>query len=514
MTFFESLLALLAIAILLLQVSRRLTIPYPTMLAAAGVALALVPGAPRIDLDPHTVLALFIAPVLVDAAFDFPLGEVRRFWKPLFALAVVAVLLSAGAVAWLGVAFAGLPLYAAVALGAIVAPPDAAAATAILRSVSMPRRSVELLKGESLLNDATALLLFSAALSMPRHGGMDGWLALQLGIAVPGAILLGLVIAKLLRQVITPFVTGTLGGNLLEFVGTMGVWIIAERLGLSAVLCLVAFAMTLARTANLTTRPRVRIHSFAVWGTAVFLLNVLAFLLMGFQAHSIIEGMSPQRLREAAWFASAVVACLIVVRLAWVLIYNRLAYFFRWFRGDYRPSTLRQGVLVGWCGMRGLVTLATAFALPADFPQRDLIVLTAFAVVLATLVLQGLTLAPLVRLLKLDGEDGLAAELATARADLASAALATLDGESGRLADHWRFSFETACTAATPSGNSGLLDEKRRLGLAAMRRQRERLEELRDEERVGSDAYLILQEELDFSEVALTSERERQIEES
>ena len=149
MTFFESLLVLVAIAILLLQVSRRLTIPYPTMLAAAGVVLALVPGAPAIGLDPHTALALFIAPALVDAAFDFPIGSVLRLWRQLLALAVVAVILSAGAVAWLGVAVAGLPLYAGLALGAIVAPPDAAAATAILSSVSMPRRSIAVLKGES-----------------------------------------------------------------------------------------------------------------------------------------------------------------------------------------------------------------------------------------------------------------------------------------------------------------------------------------------------------------------------
>lgn len=513
MTFFESLLALLAIAILLLQVSRRLTIPYPTMLAAAGVVIGLVPGAPRIDLDPHTALALFIAPVLVDAAYDFPVGTAKRLWRPLVALAVFAVLLSAGAVAWLGVAFAGLPLYAALALGAIVAPPDAAAATAILRSVSMPRRSVDVLKGESLLNDATALLLFSAAISFPSHGGMDGWLALQLGVAAPGAILLGIVLAKLLRLVM-PFVTGTLGGNLFEFVGAIGVWILAERLHLSAVLCLVAFAMTIARTANLTTRPRVRIHSFAVWGTAVFLLNVLAFLLMGLQARSIIGEMSPDRLREAAWFAAAVVATLIVMRMAWVIAYNRLAARLRWLRAEDKAASLRNGVLIGWCGMRGLVTLATAFALPADFPQRDLIVLTAFAVVLATLVVQGLTLAPLVHLLKLDGETGLETELAQVRAELAKAALATLEDKTGPIADHWRFAFETACTAATPLGDAAALTEKRSLGFAAVRRQRERLEELRNAERVGADAYMILQEELDFTEVALTSESERRIEES
>lgn len=513
MTFFEGLIALLAVAILLLQVSRRLAIPYPTMLAAAGVLLALVPGAPSIGLDPQTALALFIAPVLVDAAFDFPIGAVRRLWRPLFALAVVAVILSACAVAWIGVAMAGLPLYAALALGAIVAPPDAAAATAILRSVSMPRRSVAVLKGESLLNDATALLLFTAAISVPSHGGLDGELALRLGLAAPGGILLGILLAVVFRQV-TPFVTGTLGGNILEFVGCFGAWLIAEHLHLSAVLCLVAFAMTIARSASLATRPRMRIHSFAVWSAAVFLLNVLAFLLMGLQARSIVGAMTPERLREAAWVAGAVVLCLIIVRIAWILIYNRLANRFRALRGELEPATLRQGMLIGWCGMRGLVTLATAFALPGDFPQRDLIVLTAFAVVLATLVVQGLTLAPLVRLLKLDGEDGLAAELDDARADLASSALAALDGETGPLADHWRHAFGMIRSAVVPPADPGPLEEKRRLGLAAMRRQRERLEELRNAQRIGPDAFLILQEEIDFAEVSLISESERQIEES
>lgn len=513
MTFFESLLALLAVAILLLQVSRRVGLPYPAMLAAAGVGLGLIPGAPQITLDPHTALALFIAPVLVDAAFDFPASAVRRLWRPLFALAVVAVALSAAAVAALGVAFAGLPIYAALALGAIVAPPDAAAATAILGSVSMPRRSVTVLKGESLLNDASALLLFGAAVSLHERGGIDGLQALRLGLAAPGAVLFGIVLAKLFRRV-TPLVTGTLGGNLLEFVTAFGVWIIADRLGLSPVLTLVAFAMTIARSAALATRPRMRIHSFAVWDTTVFLLNVLAFLLMGLQARSIVASMSPERLREAAGFALAVVSCLVVVRMAWVLTYNRLASRFRAWRGSVEPASLRQGVLIGWCGMRGLVTLATAFALPTSFPQRDLIVLTAFAVVLATLVLQGATLAPLVRWLRLDGENGLAAELATARADLAAAALATLDGQAGPAVQHWRWAFEIAQAAARSPPDPAPLNAKRSFGLKAVRRQRERLEELRAEQRVGADAYLILQEELDFTQVTLSNEADRHIVES
>jgi NhaP-type Na+/H+ or K+/H+ antiporter len=513
MSFFESLLVLVLAAILLLQVSRRLSIPYPAMLATAGVVLALIPGTPAISLDPHMALALFIAPALVDAAYDFPVDAVWRLWRPLVALAVVAVLLTAGAVAWIGMAVAGLPFYAALALGAIVAPPDAAAATAVLGSVSMPRRSVAVLKGESLLNDALALLLFSAAISVQSHGGVDGGIALRLGLAAPGGILLGIALAWCSRR-IQHFVSGTLGGNLLEFVTAFGVWIIADRLGLSPVLCLVAFAMTIARSAGLETPPRVRVHSFAVWDSVVFLLNVLAFLLMGMQARRIIGGMPADRLYDAAGFAGMVVLCVILVRLVWVLIYNRLSHRFPALRGEFTPATLRHGVLVGWCGMRGLITMATAFALPADFPQRDLIVLTAFAVVLATLVLQGLTLAPLVRLLRLDGEEGARRELDEAHTELVDAALGTLEGKSGPAADHWRFAFGTLRAAVAPPQDSRAFKERRKLGLIAVRRQRKRLEELRNAHAVDAGAFLVLQEELDFHELALSTEDERHIEES
>jgi len=506
-TFFESLLALLAVALCLLQVSRRLSIPYPTMLAAAGVALAALPGSPTIDLDPSTALALFIAPALCDAAYEFPADTVRRLWRPLFSFAVVAVLLSTAAVAWVGLLLAGLPIYAAIALGAIVAPPDAAAATAILGTVRMPRRSVAVLKGESLLNDATALLLFTAALSLQSHAAIDERSAVQLGLSVPGGVVLGLGLARLL-QLLRPCFAGMLSAYLLEYLFSFGAWIVAEHLQLSAVLCVVAFAMALARSSPLSTQPRMRLHSAAVSHTSVFLLNVLAFLLMGLQARSIVSSMSYDRFHEAVRFAGAVVACLIAVRLLWAVTYNRLAHRFAILRGDFKASTPRHGILIGWCGMRGLVTLATAVALPADFPQRDLVVLTAFTVVLGTLVVQGLTLAPLVRRLGLDGEDGLAAELSVARGELVSAALEYLAQDRSAGADHWRFVFGTVRASIGPDGDPSRLAERRRLGLGAMRQQRERLERLRSEQRIAPDAYSILEEELDFAEVALASECE------
>jgi CPA1 family monovalent cation:H+ antiporter len=512
MSFFESLIALVFAAILLLQVSRRLSIPYPAMLAAAGVMLALIPGAPEIRLDPDTALALFIAPVLVDAAYDFPAVAVWRLWRPLFALAVVAVLLTTGVVAWIGMAAAGLPFYAALALGAVVAPPDAAAATAVLGSVNMPRRTVALLKGESLLNDAMALLLFGAAISIQGHGGIDIQIALGLGVAAPGGILLGVILARIMARV-TRFVSNTLGGNLLEFAATFGAWILAERLGLSPVLCLVAFAMTIARAPGPERAPRMRVHSFAVWDSVVFLLNVLAFLLMGLQARNIIGGMTPERLQEALGFAGLVVAAVILVRLAWVLIYSRLGSYFAARRGNREPANLRQSLLVGWCGMRGLVTLAAAFALPSGFPQRDLIVLAAFGVVLATLVAQGLTLAPLVRLLKLDGDNGLNGELAAARVAMARTALATLDGREDRIADYLRTGYRMALASAE-NGPTEAHEAKRQLGVAAIRSQRRQLDAMRNAGQVGADAYLILQEELDFRQIAMATEDERHIEES
>lgn len=512
MTFFESLVALLLMAVVLLQVSRRTTIPYPTMLAAAGVVVALIPGTPAIALDGHTALALFIAPVLLDAAFDFPLSAIRKLWRPLFALAVVAVLLTTAVVAWIGWQFAGLPIAAAITLGAIVAPPDAAAATTVLRSASLPRRAVQVLTGESLLNDASALLLFSAAVAIQSNGGIDGGVALRLGFAVPGGIALGFALAWVNRWVM-PFTRGSFGGNLFEFVNTFVAWMLAERLGLSAVLCVVTMAMTIANAPWIHFDARNRVQSFAVWGVAVFVLNVVAFLLMGMQVRQIVGAMEQSRLEEAAGFAALLVAAVIVTRLAWVLVYNRLARWLPALRDEDRPASLRQGLIVGWCGMRGLVTVATSFALPSDFPQRDLIVLSAFAVVLSTLVLQGLTLAPLIRLLGLTEDEEAERERADARRAMAVAALEAIADAGGRIADETRRQLEIDHAALHDDAGCADYIDRQHLKLAAIDAQRERLRELRDADTIGAATFEMLQEELDWRDLAIGPGGRRPIEE-
>jgi CPA1 family monovalent cation:H+ antiporter len=415
-------------------------------------------------------------------------------------------------VAWAGWMFMGLPIAAALVLGAIVAPPDAAAATAVLSTMAISRRTDAVLRGESLFNDAAALLLFSGALAVQTAGTLDMHVGLQLAVAAPGGILLGIAAARLVAR-LERFVRDTLGGNLLQFVSTFLLWIVAERLELSAVLCIVAYAMALALDERIGASPRMRVHSYAVWTTVVFVLNVLAFLLMGMQARAIMSGMTAARLLNASLFAVLVVLLVIAARFAIVLGYNRLTAWRSRRRGLPEPSTLRQGVLVSWCGMRGLVTLATAFALPAGFPQRDVVVLTAFAVVIGTLVVQGLTLAPLIRLLGLDRSAGEADEMTALRAELARAALATLEGLEDPAAAQLRTEYQTKLAASDDPAAGAALERRRALGLAAVAAQRKALDQLQADNRLNADEYNLLLEELDWRELTLLPAEKRRVEE-
>ncbi|WP_159993872.1 cation:proton antiporter [Roseomonas sp. 18066] len=503
MALFENILLLMLVAILALQFSRGLAIPYPAVLAAAGVAVAALPSVPLVAIDPALALALFIAPALLDSAYDLPPRELRRHWAPLLALAVAAVLLSAGAVAWLGMAWGGLPAVAALALGAVVAPPDAAAASAMLGRLALPRSTVTVLKGESLFNDAAALLLLAAALELAAVPGEGtATLLLHLAPAVPGGLVFGWGAARL-YLLLAHRLKGTLGGILFQFVGTFGTWIIAERLHLSAILAVVAYGMTIAHTAPYRTGARERVHAYSVWESAVFLLNVLAFFLLGLQARDILQRLDPAPLREALVLAGLVLLVVILVRLAWVLAYGVLA---RWLaaRGWLAEAPgWRQSLVAGWCGMRGLVTLAAALALPADFPGRDPIVISALAVVLGTLVLQGLTLVPLVRALGFDGDDGVAAELALARTALLDAALRALPAE-GEAADSLRAEYRAARAVAASGRNPRAVrdvDALKRAGIAA---KRDALAGLRRSGAISDDVFHALEQELDWAELAAT----------
>ena len=472
------------------------------MLALAGVGVALLPGAPDFPIDPRTALPLFIAPALMDAAFDFPVSRAKRFWVPLVMLALGGVVLTALFVAWAGWALAGLPFAAALVLGAIVAPPDAAAATAILSGMSIPRNTDAVIRGESLFNDAAALLLFGIALSVQTAGTVTAAQIVGFGLAAPGGVLFGMLVGLLLPYA-TRFVTGALDSNLLQFVTTFLVWIAADHLHVSPVLAVVAMAMTVAGRRSDPSSPRLRVQSYAVWGVVVFVLNVTAFLLMGLQARRIVGGMSGEHLRQALMFAGIVTAIVVVVRIVFALAFNRTVAWYRARRGREPPATWQQSALAGWCGMRGLVTLATAFILPDNFPQRDTVVLSAFAVVLVTLVVQGLTLAPVIRLLGLDQRSVGEQELRAVRLGLVKAALERMateaDEEGRRLAALYRIEAD----ALDEPARTEAFDRHCALSQAAVAAQRAELERCRLEFQLSDDDYNFLLEQLDWRELTV-----------
>jgi Na+/H+ antiporter len=503
MSLFESMLILLAVAVVLLYLARRLCIPYPAMLALAGGLVAALPWIPRVGIEPHLALALFVAPAVLDTAFDMPPRELRRLWLQLTSLAVVLVLVTTVAVAAAGVFAAGLPLAAALALGAIVAPPDAAAAAAVLQEFNLPRRTMAVLQGESLLNDATALLIFGAAVTAAVAPGSP-WSATlpRLLIAVPGGALLGGLLGAASVRLAHKW-AGTLASIIVQFVLCYGTWILAERLQLSSIVAVVALAAVIARYMPARTSARDRVSSYAVWAAVVFVLNVLAFLLMGLQARVILEALHGAALWHALGFAGTVLAIVIGVRFCWVMLYG---YVMRWFRpfflrhlpGITVPQA-RVGILVSWCGMRGLVTLATAFALPERFPGRDVIVLSAFTVVLGTLVIQGLTIRPLIALLKIAPDDSLRRDASTARIAMLDAALDVLADQTGPAAAAVREEYEAARTASASAASPATAHDE--LRLRAITVQRGVLVEWRRLGRIDDDAYHVLEEELDRAEL-------------
>src|SRR4051812_9607730 len=333
MPLFEIVIALLLGGALLSAGARRIKVPYPALLALAGAALALLPRAPRVTLDPELALALFVAPVLLDAAFDSSPRDLKRYWRAVAGLAVAAVAATIVAVAFVvRLCVPGLPWSAAIALGAIVAPPDAAAATAVLKQMRPPHRLLVILEGESLLNDATALLVYRLAVAAAVAGTFSPWSAMPLLLVVSvGSVILAAVLSRLTLAVIGR-IRDVATSVIVQFISTFGVWILAERLRLSSIITIVAYAILTARTAPTRMPARLRIPSYAVWEVVVFVLNVLAFILVGLQLGPILQRLDRAQLFDYMATAAAVCAALIGVRMLWALAY---ALFARWTRyGD------------------------------------------------------------------------------------------------------------------------------------------------------------------------------------
>jgi monovalent cation/hydrogen antiporter len=514
MTEFGTLLGVLLVAVLLAALARRLGAPYPAFLALGGAVLAFLPGAPAFSIDPAVALALFVAPVLLDAAYDSSPRDLKDNWVALVSLAVVSVVLTTMAVAVVARALVpAMPWAAAITLGAIVSPPDAAAATAVLRQLRPPHRIMTILEGESLLNDASALLIYRLAVGAVAMNTFSvGTLAPTLAVVVVGSVVVGIALAGLMMQLMRR-VGDAPTSIILQFISTFGVWILADRLGLSSVLTMVSYAITAARSAPERMPARIRIPSYAVWESAVFVLNVLAFVFIGLQIRPILTSVAPDTRTRYLLVAGAVLLTVIVVRIAWVMIHNTVyrSYIRRFGFHPPRPMsppTVGSGLTISWSGMRGIISLAAALALPAGageggFPYRDLIVVTAFAVVLGTLVLQGLTLRPLIKALDLHDDDPVGREVEVARQRALEAALATCAGDGSAAAEAVRHEFDAHLNraAASPAATGETRSAHAEIHGRALIAARRVVLDMRARDDIGDDAFHRLEEEFDWMEM-------------
>ncbi len=508
--------AFCAVVVALTALARRLPVPPPILQVAAGLALSLLPGVTVPELEPDLVFFLFLPPILWAAAFFTSWREFDRNRRPIALLAVGLVVVTTAAVAVTAHALLpGLPWAVAVVIGAIVSPPDAVAAEAIVARLPVPRRVVVILSGESLVNDASALVLYRTAVAAAVTGVFSWGEAvvrffIDAGVGVGIGLLVGWLVIALARRT-----RDSLVETLLTLVGPYVAWVAAESLHVSAVLACVAGGYAVRRRFSTAVGPLSRIESKAVWDLVLFLVNALVFLLLGLQLGVALRESSAAMLETAFTTGAVLTVVAIGVRLAWVPLATWLP---RALSAELRardPVPDPRGVfLVGWTAMRGIVSLATALALPralADetpFPYRDEILLITMTVIVLTLVVQGLSLEPLIRRFGFAPETAHLAEATMARREALRAARETLEDLARARAldpdDVAALESELAERLRHHAHRGGRAPARSALRLEVLDAERAMLVRLRDEGAISDEVLLELETELDLEATRIT----------
>jgi Na+/H+ antiporter len=512
------LLATAALAVL----SRLIGVPYPITLVLGGCVIGFVPGIPEVELDPDLVLLIFLPPLLYGAAFFTSLRDLRANARPIALLSIGLVLATMGTVAIVAHEVIGLGWGESFVLGAVVSPTDAVAPAEILRRLGAPRRLQTIIEGENLTNDWTALVLYSFAVAAVVTGSFSfGEAVFRFFVNGIGGLLIGLAAGWVIRQV-RRRVNDPPTEITISLLSGYAAYIPAEELGLSGVIAAVTVGVYMGwHTPELTT-PVMRMQGVAVWEILMFLLNAVLFLLVGLQLPSVLDDISGFSASELVGWGLLVSAVVIVVRLAWgfTVVYLVRAL-------DRRPSQrarrapARERLVAGWAGMRGSVALAAALAIPfetdagASFPQRDLLIFLAFAVILVTLVGQGLTLGPLINRLGISDDGTEHEEEVHARVRIAEAALLRLEEVSG---DGWAredtlarvrgmYDYRRRRFSAQSDGDGTQYEERtdayRRLMYELFDAQREELLALRNRGEISDEVRRRVERELDLEETRL-----------
>ncbi len=521
----ELILALMVGVAVVATAARALRVPYPILLVLGGLVLALIPAVPQVELAPDLVFLLILPPLVYIAGFEISPRDIKAQLRPILSLAVGLVLastLAVGVVAHALLPNIGWP--AAFTLGAMLSATDAVAATALLRTIGAPRRVVTLLESESLFNDATALIAYQAALaaaSTATFSITDA--AARIVVTGIGSIVVGLVVGLAIA-----WLRGRIDDAPVEITISLltpfAAYLSAIQLGLSGVLATVTAGVCVGWFAPRIMASETRIRGNAVWGFLVFVLNGLVFILIGLQLETVLRRQLDRSLPELLAITAVVAAAVILVRLAWTFLAVAIASGLRHLRrADAAPTPWREGFVVGWAGLRGVVSLAAALALPFDMPGRDVLLFITFCVILLTLVGQGLTLGLVTRLLKI-GDDGSAGrEEARARTLAAEAAVARIE-ELGRewpghvpLIDNLRSQYEHRAThleeaRSNDDGEDGRerdaaaeqeLLEHRLIRRAVINAERQAVLGLRDRGELNDEVWRRIERDLDLEELRM-----------
>jgi monovalent cation/hydrogen antiporter len=506
--------------------ARRLKVPYPIVLVLAGLMISFVPRMPRVPLDPNIVFVIFLPPLLYASAWAMSWREFRRNAVVIGLLAVGLVGFTVWGIAEFSDRFiTALDWKAGFLLGAVVATTDAIAATSIAKSIGLPRRIVDILEGESLLNDATGLLALEIGIAIMVRGQMPtvGSGVARLVFLVVGGLGIGLLIGVVVGWM-EQFIDDGPVELVVSLVVPYAAYLAGERAHASGVLAVVACGIYMSRKSTQFFSAAVRLQVNGAWEALVFMLNGLVFVLIGLQLPYVLAGIHGRYGIGTLIFYGAVFSgVLILLRMIWVFPAVKLASFVerRWLgHTDEEELKPREVFVVGWTGMRGVLALAAAISVPEvlwngkEFEARNLIVFLAFCVIFVTLVLQGLTLPALIRGLGLAGTEGMDPEEMEARRAVLKSAIRFLeegrrssDGPVTHLYDDMvhRYRHKLAHVSAGQEENVDGLDQEaysrlREIAEGALRAERRTLIQLRDRGRIGDDVLRTLERELDLAE--------------
>jgi Na+/H+ antiporter len=532
----SKILVLVAAVIALAEIARRTKLPYPTLMVVAGLIIGFVPELPRLELTPELVFLVFLPPILYSAAWNTWLQDFKRHVIPISSLAIGLVLVTGIVVAFVAsMLIPEMPWWYGFLLGAIVSPPDAAAATAVCQRLGVSRKIVTVLEGESLVNDATGLISYRLAIAVIVAGSFSVADAAQmLFIATAGGIVVGLVaglvIAQMHKRIRDPIVT-----TAISLLAPYIAYLPAEAIHVSGVLAVVTAGLYVSRRSPHLFTAQARVQAVSVWELAILLINGVLFVLIGLQLEGVlVEVRKNYSWGQLALYTSVISAAVLLVRLMWVFPSEKLARLLTPQRFRPPPISWQQTTIVGWTGMRGIISLAAAMALPklieapitnidgtagvqsaTPFLYRDLIVLITFGVIFATLVLQSLTLAPLIRLLGENVRESVEHEELVARMMTANAALAYLEkftsegGDSDavtRVRASYISKLEDASLEASGEGHNithgrhRLSDTIRRGAIAA---ERDAIVLLRNSGDISEEIFRRIERDLDLDESRL-----------